>query len=331
MTCALRRCGEDSYSPNSEDMLPTMDQPKSQAPTEREILEFQERCEAFYPQDAVNATVEMQRQWYDALCLEFSPPLPDGLTKTDMMTGGVSTRLYRPSHCKTDVLLVYFHGGGFVVGSLESHDSICAEIAEATGAELIATDYRLAPEHQFPAQADDCFAVFSARLEEGRPLIVMGDSAGANLAAGLVIRAKEAGLTQAIIGQVLIYPALGGDLTKGSYVEMAQAPGLTTADVAYYRDILGAPESNSVAHPLQAQDVSSLPATYISAAHFDPLRDDARNYAARLAMAGVNVTFREEPQMVHAWLRARHMSPGASAGFKALCEATRQMIKRAGG
>ena len=295
-------------------------------PQEPEILAFQARCDNFYPPDAVNASIDRQRQWYDALCAEFSPPLPADIKTEDLTIAGVSTRRYLPAHIRVDTVLAYFHGGGFVLGSLDSHDAICAEIVSATGAELVATDYRLAPEHRWPAQSDDCYAVLQSLLNEERRIVLVGDSAGGTLAAGLALRARKDGLHGAIAGQVLVYPSLGGDIASGSYVEMAEAPGLTTADVVYYRDILGAPEDDVVAHPLLADDLSGLPAAYITAAHFDPLRDDARNYATRLAQAGVDVTFREEPQMVHAWLRARHMSPGAKAGFAALCEGIGKFI-----
>jgi acetyl esterase len=160
-------------------------------------------------------------------------------------------------------------------------------------------------------------------LSANSKVVLIGDSAGANLAAGLALRARDAGLS-GVVGQVLIYPALGGDLTAGSYVEMAAAPGLTTADVAYYREILRAPAGNEIAEPLQAASLAGLPPAFITVAHFDPLRDDGRHYAARLTAEGVEVWFREEPQMVHAWLRARHMSDGARDGFRAVCEATRR-------
>ncbi|MCO6184689.1 alpha/beta hydrolase [Rhizobium sp. L1K21] len=296
-------------------------------PSEKEILAFQARCDAFYPPDAVDASVAQQREWYDALCAAFSPALPSGLTYEDSRVAGVKTRRYRPSSVTSETLLLYLHGGGFVVGSLESHHSGCAEIAEAVGAEMVAVDYRLAPEHIWPAQTDDCYTVLKALLSEERPVIVMGDSAGGNLAAGLVLRAAGDGRLEYIVGQVLIYPVLGGDLGKGSYIEMAEAPGLTTADVRFYADILGAPSDNPIAHPLKAESLAGLPPAYITAAHFDPLRDDGRNYAARLAQAGVDVTYREEPQMVHAWLRARHISPGAKEGFRALTEGTKRLLR----
>jgi acetyl esterase len=132
-----------------------------------------------------------------------------------------------------------------------------------------------------------------------------------------------------LVGQGLIYPVLGGDLDAGSYREMAKAPGLTTHDVRYYRDVLGAPDHNPYGHPLVAVDLAGLPPAYITSAFFDPLRDDGRHYAARLAKTGISVTYREEPQMVHAWLRARHRSPGAGAGFAALCRGIRELLNAA--
>ncbi len=288
-------------------------------PTERGILAFHKRCQEFYPADAVDAPIAQQRQWYDALCAEFDAPLPEGLTRRDETIGGhVPVRRYQPADIATQTRIFYIHGGGFVVGSLDSHDAICAEIAHAAKAELVSVDYRLAPEHVWPAAFDDCFEVLIALLADGRPLVVAGDSAGGNLAAGMVLKAKAEAVT-GIVGQVLIYPGLGGDLVSGSYLEMAEAPGLSTADVAFYRDVLNAPTENVFAYPLKAPDLFGLPPAYITSAHFDPLRDDAALYAQRLIAAGVNVTYRDEPQMIHAWLRARHMSEGARAGFVHLC------------
>ena len=287
-------------------------------PEEAGILEFLQLCDSFYPADAVDASIDQQRLWYDALCARFDRPMPDGMTSEDSLIGTVPTRRYTPADVLTPTKLLYLHGGGYVVGSLSSHHAICAEIAEAAGAELVSVDYRLAPEHVWPVQSDDAYTVLKLLLGEGETVVVIGDSAGGNLAAGLTLRARDEGL-EGIVGQVLIYPALGGDLVSGSYREMAEAPGLTTADVAYYRAILKAPSDEPVAHPLLTRSCAGLPPAYITVAHFDPLRDDGRLYAARLAADGVEVWFREEPQMVHAWLRARHMSEGAREGFRALC------------
>lgn len=291
----------------------------SPMPSEPGILEFLDICNSFYPPDAVNAPIAQQRVWYDALCARFHRPLPNGLIFQDEVLF-VPIRRYRPARITTETVLLYLHGGGFVVGSLESHHAICAEIAEFAQAELISVDYRLAPEHVWPVQTDDCYGVLKQLIGQGRHVVLIGDSAGGNLAAGLSLRARDENLP-GIIGQVLIYPALGGDLVSGSYREMANAPGLTTADVAYYRAVLNAPDDEPVAHPLQSRDLSGLPPAYITVAHFDPLRDDGWLYAQRLKQSGVAATFRDEPQMVHAWLRARHMSEGAQDGFRALCEA----------
>lgn len=293
----------------------------SPMPSEPGILEFLDVCNSFYPPDAVNAPIAQQRVWYDALCAGFDRPLPKGMIFQDEVLFA-PIRRYRPAHLTTKTVLLYLHGGGFVVGSLESHHAICAEIAEFAQAELISVDYRLAPEHVWPVQTDDCYGVLKQLIGQGSKIVVIGDSAGGNLAAGLSIRARDENLP-GIIGQVLIYPALGGDLVSGSYREMANAPGLTTADVAYYRAVLKAPEIEPVAHPLLSSDLSGLPPAYITVAHFDPLRDDGRLYAARLNQWGVTASFRDEPQMVHGWLRARHMSEGARDGFKTLCEAIR--------
>ncbi|MCV9999892.1 alpha/beta hydrolase [Pararhizobium sp. YC-54] len=295
-------------------------------PTEPGILAFHKRCEAFYPADAVDASIEQQRAWYDALCAEFDAPSPEGLTRRDEIVGGrVPVRRYRPAEIATQTRLFYIHGGGFVVGSLQSHDAICAEISHAAKAELVSIDYRLAPEHVWPAAFDDCYEVLVWLLADHRPLVVVGDSAGGNLAAGMTLKAKVEAIG-GIVGQVLIYPGLGGDLVSGSYAEMAEAPGLSTADVAYYRDVLKAPGENAFAHPLKAVDFSGLPPAYITSAHFDPLRDDAALYAQRLIAAGVSVTYRDEPQMIHAWLRARHMSEGAREGFKHLCRGVSDLV-----
>ncbi|MXN44003.1 alpha/beta hydrolase fold domain-containing protein [Shinella kummerowiae] len=294
-------------------------------PTEQGILAFHKRCEDFYPADAVDADITQQRAWYDALCAAFDAPPPAGMVKEDdLVAERIPVRRYRPATVTTATRLFYIHGGGFVVGSLDSHDAICAEIAEAAGAELVSVDYRLSPEHVWPAAFDDCWAVLIDLLLEPHPVVVIGDSAGGNLAAGIVLKARDEGL-KGIVGQALIYPGLGGDLVSGSYQDMAEAPGLSTADVAYYREIYQAPEDAVHAFPLQSKNLAGLPPAFITGAYFDPLRDDARAYAARLILSGVPVEYREEKQMIHAWLRARFMSEGARVGFTALCDAVRRM------
>ncbi|WP_211374369.1 alpha/beta hydrolase [Frigidibacter albus] len=295
-------------------------------PTEEGILEFLDRSAALFPADAADAPVARQREWYDSFCAAFDRPMPAGLVWEDADLAGIPVRHYAPSVQHTAARILYLHGGGFMLGSRASHHAICAEIAEAIGARLVSVDYRLAPEHLWPAASDDAFAVLRALLGAGEDVVAVGDSAGATLAAGIALRERDApALPGRLCGQALIYPALGGELTRGSYVEMAEAPGLSTADVAYYRQLLQAPEDDPIAHPLRGAQLAGLPPTYVTAARFDPLCDDAAAYAAVLTRAGVECWYRLEPQMVHGWLRARHSSEGAAAGFAALLAALRYL------
>lgn len=313
----------DPRTPPSSPAGPPLADPR---PSEAGILAFLDRSAALFPADASDAPVARQREWYDSFCAAFDMPVPAGLVWQDGQVAGIPVRTYVPSKQRTGVRILYMHGGGFMLGSRSSHHAICAEIAEGTGARLVSVDYRLAPEYLWPAASDDVFAVLRALLAEGGDVVAVGDSAGATLAAGLALRERDAPrLAGRLCGQALIYPALGGDLTRGSYLEMAQAPGLTTADVAYYRQLLQAPEDDPVAHPLRAAQFAGMPRTYVTAARFDPLCDDAADYASALMRAGVECWYRQEPQMVHGWLRARHSSEGAAAGFAALLAALRYL------
>ncbi|WP_417826863.1 alpha/beta hydrolase [Thalassospira povalilytica] len=297
-------------------------------PEEEGIRAFIAKCDSLYPPDAVAAGIEQQRVWYDVLCSYFGRARPDGMHIQDDVIGTVPVRHYRPETLGTPHRILYMHGGGFVVGSCDSHDAICADIAERAQAELTAIDYRLAPEYIWPAQHEDCHTVMHSLLMAGKKIVLVGDSAGGMLATGLALRARDDGFGDRILGQVLIYPALGGDLNWPSYGQMASAPGLSTDDVIYYRDVLKAPMDDPVAHALSVDDLRGLPPTYITSAYFDPLRDDGREYTARLARAGIWVQYREEPQMIHGWLRARYMSPGAKDGFAHVCQAITRMVSQ---
>ena len=296
--------------------------------------------DAFYPPDVVGHTPDEQRALYNSLCSHFTYPHPPGLRTSDATVAGpagpVSIRIYRPDNAAVPPVLLYLHGGGFIVGNLDSHDCICAELAAAAGLAVVAVAYRLAPEHGFPAAFDDCFCVLNAldRLSEDHDfdasrLVVAGDSAGGNLTAAVCLRARDVG-GPAVRGQVLIYPSLGGDMTKGSYIQHAHAPGLPAEDVHYYHEAyIGPPESpnhaNKYAVPLLETSYVGLPPAFLVAAEWDPLRDDALDYAERLAAAGVSAHVRHEPLLVHAFLRARHMSKPAAESYAAITEAVRSL------
>lgn len=269
-----------------------------------------------YPGDAVDLDIAGQRRVYDAMCRAFRQPHPDGVAARDLKAGGVPARLYEQGAPGTTV--VYFHGGGFVVGGLDSHDDVCAEICAATGFRVLSVDYRLAPEHKHPAAFEDAFAATTWAAEAwGQDMVLAGDSAGGNLAAAVAHRAR--GRLTRIRGQVLIYPGLGGDTERGSYVTHAGAPMLTAADVAFYQSIRAegpAPLDDPRFAPLRDSDFSGLPLTAIFTAECDPLASDGPAYAAALAAAGVPVHCTCEPGLVHGYLRARTMSARAAASFE---------------
>ncbi len=173
------------------------------------------------------------------------------------------------------------------------------------------------------AAFDDCWTVLQALAVEYQHVIVGGDSAGGNLSAALSLKSRDE-TGPKISGLVLIYPGLGGDLTKGSYVTQADAPNLTTTDVCYYRDIYKG-GGHKFAEPLRETNFVGLPPAFMVAAGLDPLHDDCENYAAKLRQAGVPVHVRHEPLLVHAFLRARHMSEPAAASFSAIVNAIQHL------
>ncbi len=283
-----------------------------------QVLAFIAATEAAYPAEANDASAADNRRYYDAMCASFRGPRPEGLAVEDRTIAGVPCRVYG---AKTATFVLYLHGGGFVVGGLESHDDVCAEIAAATGLQVIAVDYRLAPEHRWPAQIDDALAVWQAMAKPG---VVVGDSAGGLLAAALCLSTRQ---SDAPLGQVLIYPGLGGDGTAPSYSENAEAPLLRAVDVGTYHHLLHGdqPVTDPVARPLRARDLSGLPPAFVVTADVDPLRDDGRDFAARLAETGVPVQWRNEPELPHGYLRARRSSDRARCSFQAIISAITSM------
>jgi len=293
--------------------------------TDPGIRAFLAEGERLYPADAVSFTMAEQRAFYDRYCAHFRKPRPAGIAVEDFSVGHVPCRRYHPAISEGAPVL-YLHGGGYVMGGLDSHDDICAELAAGAGTGVVAIHYRLAPENPFPAALDDAWAVMGQLLAEGRGVVLAGDSAGGNLSAALAIRARDEGVDP-IKGQVLIYPGLGGDHTAGSYITQADAPGLSTADVLYYRDVYkGAP--HKLAEPLRETDFSGLAPAFLVAAGIDPLHDDCLAYAERLKAAGVAAEVRDEPLLVHAFLRARHMSRPAAKSFAAIVRALRDFARR---
>ena len=283
---------------------------------DEETWAFIRRTAESYPDDAVDLSIDDQRRVYDTMCQDFRQPRPDDVKTQDRSADGVPVRVYTAGDPTRTV--VYFHGGGFILGGLDSHDDVCAEICVQTGYRVVAVDYRLCPEHVHPAQFDDSWtAVEWAASEFGDPIVLAGDSAGGNLAASVAHHAR--GRLEHVLGQVLIYPGLGGDRTQGSYVEHAYAPLLTLEDIQFYEKVRFGetkPERDPTYAPLNDTDFSGLPPTVVITADCDPLRDDGPAYCEKIIASGGKAHWINEPGLVHGYLRARTTVKRASDSFE---------------
>jgi acetyl esterase len=222
--------------------------------------------------------------------------------------GGMPARVYSPSSSAPG-LVVYYHGGGWVLGSLDGWDASVRSLAIASGCDVVSVDYRLAPEHVFPAAADDAYhavvwAASRAGLAHGRPVVVAGDSAGGNLAAVTALRARDFG-GPPIALQVLVYPVVDCDLDRRSYREYdGDELILNRRDMVWFWDRYtpdAAARVNPYASPLRASSLSGLPPAYVVTAEHDPLRDEGFAYADRLRVARVPVEHRHFGSQIHAF------------------------------
>lgn len=272
---------------------------------------FIRRTEAHYPPETASYSIDRQREIYDRMCREFFRGYPPGVTARDEPIAGVPCRIYPGAEPK----VLYLHGGGMVVGGLHSHDDVCAEIRAETGLTVVAADYRLLPEHPTPAALEDALAV-ARHLARTGPILLAGDSAGGFLAACTAhLLRGEAGLR--ILGQVLIYPGLGGDLDSGSALSQAHAPMLTRADVLYYQGLYrgSAAPGTPIFEPLKDSDFSGLPPTVAIGAECDPQCDEGARYAVSIRAAGGRAQYFLAQGLPHGYLRARSTVPRAAASF----------------
>ncbi len=255
----------------------------------------------------------------------FGEPIQMARTKdlTIALSGRtLDARLYVPVEVgEKPGLTLYFHGGGWVIGTLDTHDSTCRALANASKAAVLSVAYRLAPEHRYPAAADDCFeaTVWAAANAEqlgidGAKIAVAGDSAGGNLAAAVAIMARDAG-GPVLAHQLLIYPVTDVDFARASYE--ANGGGdyyLTTAGMKWFwNHYLGSasPADAPLAVVLNQADHSNLPPATVITAEYDPLRDEGDAYAAKLMAAGVAVDAACAPGMVHGFFSMLEMIPDA--------------------
>ena len=242
--------------------------------------------------------------------------------------GPIPVRVYRAREEPSPVLL-YFHGGGWVLGNLVTHHGVCATLARLAGCVVCSVDYRLAPEHRFPAALDDAWAATSWAAEHAeeigcRPgeLAVGGDSAGGNLAAICALRARDAGVPLAL--QLLVYPVTDADFETSTYREFADGYYLTAFAMRWFWDhyLPDGDRFQPDASPLRAPDVGGTAPALVVTAEFDPLRDEGEAYARRLEEAGVPVTLTRYDGIIHGFFRM----PGVlSRANDALAEAAQAL------
>ncbi|HLG73159.1 MAG TPA: alpha/beta hydrolase [Chloroflexota bacterium] len=224
--------------------------------------------------------------------------------------GEIPIRIFRPSNADGSVL-VFYHGGGWVLGNLDTHAGNCRNLAQHAGCTVIAVDYREAPEHRFPAAADDAYAAAAwaaanaAELGvDASRLAVGGESAGGNLAAVVCLMARDRG-GPAIKQQWLAYPVMDYSFDRPSYAEVGEGYGLEKASMEWFWNHYLGPDSdgsNPYASPLRAQSLAGLPPAIVVTCEFDPLRDEGNAYADRLSREGVPVELRCVPGVNHAFL-----------------------------
>jgi acetyl esterase len=225
--------------------------------------------------------------------------------------GAIPTRIYTPAGSGPFPIFVYFHGGGWVIGDLETADSISREFCQRVGCVVVSVDYRLAPEHRFPAAVDDSFAATKWVAENAKALngdasrlAVGGESAGGNLAAVVSHLARDRN-GPAIAYQLLAYPVTGADFTTASYRANADGYLLTLAGMQWFWNTYlpnAAERTNPMATPLNAKNFAKLPRALIMTAEFDPLRDEGEAYANKLKAAGVQVDYVRFDGLIHDFL-----------------------------
>jgi acetyl esterase len=287
-------------------------------PTARVLIDAMEK--SFPPLDPTISGTEMR-----ALVEAAAAKLPRGAAPEEVgevidrtvpgPAGEIPVRIYRPA-AEAAATIAFFHGGGFVLCDLDSHDGICRALCNATPAIVIAVHYRRAPEARYPAAAEDCYAVTkwaSEQLGAGLPLAVVGDSAGGNLAASVTLMARDRG-TPALAAQVLVYPMLDSRGDTASHRETGDAYYLRHEEVMYYW-------GQYVADPAQLTEpyaspsfaeLTGLAPALVATAEFDPLRDEGEAYADALTAAGVRTVKHRYEGMFHSFFTFLGVLPAAT-------------------
>lgn len=272
-------------------------------PLDPQVVSYLAQLKALGVQPPSELPIEEARRAYDEGAAELFGSAPFVAVVEDADAAGVPVRVYRPVPGKLPGV-VYCHGGGWVLGSLSSHDPLCRALAAQSGCAVIAVDYRLAPEHPYPAALEDVWAATTWAATQFAPLAVAGDSAGGQLAAAVALRARAAAVPLAL--QALIYPVTNYSFDTPSYLENLDGMVLT-ADLMrwfwtqYVQDERYAEDPGC--SPLRALDLAGLPRAHVLTAEYDPLRDEGEDYARLLRDSGVPVTLNRYAGQIHGFIR----------------------------
>ena len=269
-------------------------------------------------------------------------PKPEAVSQVRLLVapGPVAIRMYRPAGAEKEALLpalVYFHGGGWTIGDLDTHDPLCRQIANGARCSVFSVDYRLGPEYPFPAAVEDCVAATrfvaeraeALRVDRAR-IAVGGDSAGGNLAAVVALHARDAG-GPALAFQLLIYPATDQRCGFPSHRKNGAGYLLTREAIEFFRHSYLCNEADWLdwrASPLLAESHAGLPPALVVTAGYDPLVDEGRAYAQRLEQAGVQVRYREFSDMVHGFVLFGGVLDAANAAVAECCSALRAIFEK---
>jgi len=249
--------------------------------------------------------------------------------------GDLLVRIYTPEAPAPRPAIAFFHGGGFVICSIETHDGLARRLANAIGAVVVSVEYRLAPDVRCPESAEDCYAATVWTHENAAELgadpdrlIVVGDSAGGNLAAVVTLMARERGAPP-ITSQVLVYPVIDAACDAPSYTENGEGYFLEATGMRWFWDHYLGPDGDGTHHhasPIHAEDHSALPPAVVITAEFDPLRDEGEAYAAALEAAGVPVVARRYDGMIHGFVSMPMVFPEADDAVAHIAEAVERSV-----
>ena len=305
---------------------------------EPEIAQYVAFCEQ-YEVPLGFETVALQRERYNEMRAKLAEPLPEAVVTEDALVKAeaghqIPIRIYRTTTEANQPCCLFMHGGGFVVGNIQTHHDWIGELADLSGVSIVSVDYRLSPEVTYPAALHDVRDVLLDMVKRASEyqidterIAVSGDSAGGNLAAAICLLSRDKEMPP-LSSQLLIYPGLGASHASASYEAHANAPLLKTSELSFYLEAyLGHTEPDKYALPLLEQDFSRLPPAFILTVEHDPIRDDGILYAKRLRGAGVAVEHYDAPGLVHGCMQARRTSPETRKAFDAWANALKDFSR----